>query len=233
MKQFAKYLPTLGVFAAGILHFLLPSLQAYETAHEKTLVGVLIAALIAAYHLPSPNQSSGSSGVGGQNIAKVLLIGCLLLAFGAAPAHAQSARAAASVQNFFGGGVSYNNTGSPSIAGTGFFAKLVNDGTGTYAFTVIDALPNSLKPLTVTTNIGTGVAQKAFTIGKVSVYVPVTAGVSWQGSNVGWSWTGGGLAPIKIKNNWYLVASLRFAKSSVSNGAGYQVIPGIAVAWGK
>jgi len=56
MKQFAKYLPTLGAVGLGIVHFLLPSLQAYETAHEKTLVGVLIAALIAAYHLPSPNS---------------------------------------------------------------------------------------------------------------------------------------------------------------------------------
>jgi hypothetical protein len=56
MKQFAKYLPTLGALGLGVVHFLLPSLQAYGAQHEKTLVGVLIAALIAAYHLPSPNS---------------------------------------------------------------------------------------------------------------------------------------------------------------------------------
>jgi hypothetical protein len=165
-----------------------------------------------------------------RTLLSVLLLSAAAFAQTPAPAPAP---ASGPVQNFFGGGISYNNAGSPSIAGTGFFAKLVNDGSGTYAFTVFDALPNSLKPLTVTTNIGTGIAQKAFTLGKVTVYVPVTAGVSWSGPNVGWNWTGGGLAPIKIKNNWYAVVSLRFAKSSVSGGTGYQVIPGIAIAWGK
>ena len=155
---------------------------------------------------------------------KYLAILCLLVS---------AAFAQTPIQNFFGGGVSYNNAGSPAVAGTAFFAKSVNDGSGTYAFTAVDLLPNSLKPLTVTTNISTGIAQKVFSIGKYNVYAPITAGLSFQGSNVGWAWTGGGLVPIKVKNNWYIVPSVRFAKSSVSNGTGYQLIPGIAVAWGK
>jgi len=58
MKQFAKYLPTLGAAGLGVLHFLLPSLAAYTAANPKTVVGVLLAGLIAAYHAPSPNQQS-------------------------------------------------------------------------------------------------------------------------------------------------------------------------------
>jgi hypothetical protein len=56
MKQFAKYLPSLGVAGLAVLHFLTPSLQAYAAANPKTVVGVLLAAVIAAYHAPSPNQ---------------------------------------------------------------------------------------------------------------------------------------------------------------------------------
>ena len=56
MKQFAKYLPSLGVAGLAALHFLLPSLQAFAAANPKSVVGVLLAAVIAAYHAPSPNQ---------------------------------------------------------------------------------------------------------------------------------------------------------------------------------
>lgn len=141
-------------------------------------------------------------------------------------AFACSAQTATPVQNFFGGGVSFNNSGTPSIAGTAFYAKSVNDGSGTYSFTVFDALPNSLKPLTVTTNVGTGIAQKVFCVSGVCIYAPITAGFSWQGSNLGWNWTGGFIAPIKLKKGWYVAPAIRFAKSSVSNGTGYQLIPG-------
>jgi hypothetical protein len=56
MKQFAKYLPTLGAAGLAIVHFALPSLQAFAAANPKTVVGVLCACVIAAYHAPSPNQ---------------------------------------------------------------------------------------------------------------------------------------------------------------------------------
>lgn len=58
MKQFVKYLPTLGATGLAVLHFLLPSLQAFVSANPKTVVGVLLAAVIAAYHSPSPTQQS-------------------------------------------------------------------------------------------------------------------------------------------------------------------------------
>lgn len=159
---------------------------------------------------------------------KKILYNILLIAALALGAFAQ----AAPVANLYGGGISYNNSGSPSIAGTALFAKSV-DSQGTYAFGVLDALPNSFKPITVTTNISTGVAQRVFTLGKVDIFVPTSAGVSFQGSNVGWSWTTGGMGVFKIKGNWYGMAAVRVAKSSVSNGTGYQLIPGVYFGWGK
>src|SRR6516165_9379533 len=87
--------------------------------------------------------------------------------------------ASAQVNNLVAGGVSYNYNAQPSIAGT-FMVAHLTAGTGTYSFAVMDVLPNTTKPFTVTNNIGVGVAQKMFTIGSVNVYSPTTAGISWS-----------------------------------------------------
>jgi hypothetical protein len=137
-----------------------------------------------------------------------------------------------SLTNIYAGGVSYNSQGTPGIAGTALYARSVND-TGTYAFTVVDALPTNFKPFTVTTNFSAGVAQKVFTIGKVPIYVPTSAGVSFNGTNTGWAWSTGALASVHLKGNWHLFPTVRVAKSSVSNGTGYQPIVGILFGWGN
>ena len=133
--------------------------------------------------------------------------------------------------NVYAGGVSFNNYASPRIAGTGLYAHLVNDGSGTYAFTVFDATPTNYKPFTVTSNIGAGIAQKLFTVGKVPVFLPTSAGISWNGSNTGWQWNAGAMAVVKLKNNWHLYPNVRVLKSSVSNGTGYQPIVGVLIGW--
>ena len=134
--------------------------------------------------------------------------------------------------NIYAAGVSYSVNATPSIAGTALYARLVG-GTGTYAFTVVDALPNTIKPFTVSTNIGAGVAQKIGTFGNVPVYMPAAAGISFNGSNTGWEWNGGAMAAIHIKGQYYLMPSARFLKSSVSNGSGYQPIVGLLFGWGQ
>lgn len=137
-----------------------------------------------------------------------------------------------SISNLYGAGISYNVGGSPTVAGTGLYAHLLNVS-GTYAFTAIDALPATLKPFTVTTNIGAGIAQKVVTIGAVPFYVPTAAGISFTGANTGWQWNGGVIASIRVKGNYYILPSVRFLKSSVSNGTGYQPIIGILFGWGS
>lgn len=138
---------------------------------------------------------------------------------------------ATNISNIGGVGVSYNPGGSPSIAGTGLYARLMNTSTGTWAFIVNDALPTTLKPFTVTSNIGAGVAQRVVIINGIPIYIPTTAGISWTGSNTGWQWSTGGLAVIGIKGGWKLLPSLRVLKSSVNNNSGYQVIGGLGIGW--
>jgi hypothetical protein len=137
--------------------------------------------------------------------------------------------------NIYAAGVSFNNAGTPSIAGTGLYARQVSDGSGTYIFTVMDALPTNLKPFTVTSNFGGGIAQKVFTIGKVPIFIPTSAGISFNGTNTGWAWSTGALASIKLgaKSNWRIFPTVRIAKSSVSNGTGYQPVIGILFGWGQ
>ena len=146
---------------------------------------------------------------------------------------AQTAPPATPVSNLYAVGGSFNNAASPAVAGTGLYAHKLGDS-GTYAFTVIDALPNTLKPFTVNTNFGVGIAQKIATIGKVPIYVPTSAGISYNGTNTGWAWSTGAMATIKIKNSsWYLLPNVRVVKSSVSNGTGYQPVVGIMFGWGQ
>jgi len=164
---------------------------------------------------------------------KTLLAVLCVLCLSAAVLAQAPAPAVSPVVNIYAGGISFNGSGSPAIAGTGLYARLVSDGTGTYLFTVVDALPASLKPFTVTSNFGAGVAQKIVTIGKVPIFIPTSAGISYNGTNTGWAWSTGALASIRIKNNWRIFPNVRIVKSSVSNGSGYQPIVGVLFGWGQ
>lgn len=134
--------------------------------------------------------------------------------------------------NIYAAGASYNVGATPAVAGTALYAHQVTDS-GTYAFTAIDALPNTLKPLTVSTNIGIGIAQKVATIGRIDVYMPTAAGIEWSGANTGWQWSGGGAAAIRLRGPYYIMPTVRFLKGSVSGGTGYQPIVGVLFGWGK
>jgi hypothetical protein len=142
--------------------------------------------------------------------------------------------AAQSVSNLYMAGASYSSAGQPSTAGSALYAHQINTS-GTYAFTMLDALPASVKPFTVTTNVGVGVGQRIATIGKVPVFVPTSAGISWTGSNVGWDWSTGAGTPLQWKKtNWYVMPNVRVLKSSVGGKGGtYEPIFGLLIGWGK
>lgn len=161
---------------------------------------------------------------------RVLWLPVLALLLAVVPAKAQTTPP---LQNVYAAGVSWNQSATPAVAGTALYAHAAGSS-GTYVFTAIDVLPTSSKPFTVTTNIGAGIAQKLFSVGKIPVFVPTTAGVSWTGSNTGWQWTTGALVSIKLgkKTNWYAFPMVRVAKSNVS-GSGYQPIIGLAFGWGQ
>lgn len=134
--------------------------------------------------------------------------------------------------NLAAAGMSYQPGAAPAVAGTGLYAKALAGGSGTFAFTVVDALPMTVKPFTVTTQIGVGIAQRVATIGKVDVFLPTSAGISYSGTNTGWAWTTGALASITVGAG-RVMPNVRLVKSSVSGGDGYAVIIGVlwGVAW--
>jgi len=158
---------------------------------------------------------------------RILLVVAILFLWSTAKAQAVS-----SPVNVYAAGASFNQSATPAVAGTALYAHLVNDGSGTYAFTVYDVLPELVKPFSVTSNVSVGVAQKLFSIGNVPILVPTSAGISFNGSNTGWAWTTGAMASIKIKGNWRVFPTVRIAKSSIG-GSGYQPIVGVMFGWGK
>lgn len=180
-----------------------------------------------------PSQPQPPSDGAGSNLGKaaILILGLLLLPV-AAKAQVIPVAPTPQVTNLYAGGASYSIGATPAIAGTALYAHQVSPE-GLYAFTVVDALPNTLKPFTVNTSIGAGIAQKLFTLGNVPVYAPTAAGISWSGGNTGWQWNAGALASIHVKGNYYILPSVRVLKSSVSGGTGYQPIIGLLFGWGK
>jgi hypothetical protein len=127
--------------------------------------------------------------------------------------------------NFAAAGVSYGS----GLAGSAIYAKAV-DTTGTFSFTVLDAVPQSYKPFSVNTNISTGIAQRVATMKNIQIFVPGAAGVSFAGPSTGWSWTTGGMAAIPFKK-YTIGPAVRVVKSSVSGGSGYQLIGSVTFGW--
>lgn len=138
------------------------------------------------------------------------------------------------VANLYLAGGSYSPGASPAFAGTALYAHQINSS-GTFAFSLIDAVPSTLRPFTVTTNIGVGVAQRVATIAGYPVFVPTAAGISYTGSNTGWAWSTGAGVPFRVKPNgqWFVMPSVRILKSSVSGGSGYQPIVGVLFGFGQ
>lgn len=140
--------------------------------------------------------------------------------------------AADNPSNIYAAGLSFNPASSPRVAGTGLYAHLMSDGSGTYAFTALDVVPTS-STLQVTTNVSAGVAQKLATIANIPFYAPVAAGLSVNGPSLGFQWSGGVLGSVKIKGSWHALIGARFQNSAVSGGSGYQLLPSVLFSWGQ
>ena len=145
------------------------------------------------------------------------------------------------VSNLYMAGGSYSAGATPAFAGSALYAHQVSadSAPGMYAFTAIDALPNTVKPFTVTTNIAAGIAQRVATVGTIPIFLPTAAGISFTGTNTGWAWSTGAGALFKLPSKsgdsggWDVMPTVRVLKSSVSNGTGYQPIVGVLFGWGQ
>lgn len=207
-------------------------------------IPILLAAITAGWGLIHSTDSTTSAvntaaiAKNTKNIAKVsgIVLLALMIGFAAVPsAQAQVAPVSSpsvGISNLYGLGVSYNNGGSPSIAATALYAHAANT-VGTYAFGVMDVIPTSYKPFTVTTSVGAGVAQKVATIGSVPIFIPAATGITFTGTNTSWTWNTGAIAVVQIKPSIYALPMVRIAKITVGNNTAYQPIVGVLFGWGK
>jgi hypothetical protein len=131
-------------------------------------------------------------------------------------------------QDFVAAGVAWNQYAAPQISGNLLYARQISNGT--YSFTMIDVISKSIQPFTVATSISTGVGQHIRTIGRARVFLVTTVGIMAGGTDVGYSWTGGGAVAIGLGKGWNLVPSVRVLKGSLTD---FQYIGGLAIGWGK
>ena len=132
--------------------------------------------------------------------------------------------------NFAAAGVSYNHSTAASLAGTAVYGHIIAGGS--WFFASLDAVPDSTKPATVSTNFAPGIAQKLFTIRWLDLYTVTGTGVSWAGSNTGWTWSGGEMPVARLPHGWVIALPVRFIKSSVNNNSNYQVIATLLIGRG-
>lgn len=220
MKNSTKVVTAVVALLTAVLQ--LPAVQTafLSLVHMHPVVATILGGLstiVALLHVPVKDATKA---------AAVALFAALLLF--PAPMRAQ-------VQNLYAAGVSYNAGASSPVSGTGLYSHEASASLHTYLFSAVDALPETVKPFTVSTNMGAGIAEKVVTIGKFPVYVPSSAGISFNGTNTGWEWNAGALTviPLKAGSHYVIVPTVRFLKSSVSGGSGYQPIVGVLFGWGS
>jgi hypothetical protein len=132
--------------------------------------------------------------------------------------------------NFAAAGVSYNHSTAASLAGTAVYGHIIAGSS--WFFASLDVVPDSTKPATVSTNFAPGIAQKLFTIRWLDLYTVTGTGVSWAGSNTGWTWSGGEMPVVRLPRGWVIALPVRFIKSSVNNNSNYQVIATLMIGKG-
>ncbi|SEG56204.1 hypothetical protein SAMN05421819_3552 [Bryocella elongata] len=215
------------------------NLTADGLKHLLAVCGMSSALAVAALLVKSPLAPSDASGAGPDKA----LVWILLFGGFALPCSAQTASTGSSVTNLYAAGASFNQGATPAVAGSALYAHQLTISPdsyagGTYAFTMLDILPNGTKPFTVSTNISAGIAQRVATIAGHDVLAPTSAGISFTGVNTGWAWSTGVAVPLRFKpksdgSAWFLVPTVRVIKSSVGGGTGYQPVIGLMFGWGK
>lgn len=249
LKAFAAQYPNAAHIISGVIlalglafktndafHALTLKYFAHLPADAQTLLLVIVPIVLAYFGTKDDGSGPGAptdgpanslpqskaSSKGNSMKRSLILVAVMLCLSFTAFAQVTTPAAPDVASNVYAAGISYNNAASPVIAGTALYAHKVNDA-GTYAFTVFDALPTNAKPFTVQSNVSAGIAQKVFSIGKIPIFAPTAAGVSFNGQNTGWAWSTGALASISVKGKYRIMPGVRVIKSSVG-GSGYQPI---------
>lgn len=127
-------------------------------------------------------------------------------------------------QNWAGAGTAYNSESRPAVAGWFSYATSISQKAQLYSFTSHDVFVSSAKPYTVQTSVRSGLATVVRTLGPVIVLGFCDAGFAAGGTNVGGSFSGGGIGIIRLgKTDWTIALAARVVKSSI-NSTGNQTV---------
>ncbi len=151
---------------------------------------------------------------------RTMMIAFALILAGAVVVPAQTETRTSLPNDVYAFGITANPNASPVVAGTGLYGRAL-DAKGTYAIAVLDVMGTTSSPYTVTTNPSAGVAQIFINNGNLKVFVTPSAGLSYTGSNTGYSYALGGLVTYDLSPKYALGFGGRLFKSNVSN-SGYQ-----------
>ena len=119
--------------------------------------------------------------------------------------------------NIYAFGPTFNPNASPFVSGTMMYGRLMDGAKGTYAVGVVDAVPTTTAPVTVTTTASAGVAQLFLNNGKLKLFATTSAGLSYTSTNAGYGYALGGMATYDINAKYAIGFGGRLYKSNISN----------------
>jgi hypothetical protein len=243
LQVLKRYLPAVNGWLAVALNFTLSAcgilaitrpdqIWTVATWQNVIVTGLAAAGIHGTSKLMGAKANDTKTALPATSVLLAFAVGMGMLLM-VSPARAQDAPAPSRFTTGYAGGVSYNPGADKPIAGSGLFFHSIA-GSDNYAFTAIDAIPTTVRPFAVSTNIGVGIARKVTSISGIDIFAPVATGIQLTGANVGWQYNGGVAAVIPYKNTpYFLMPTVRFNKGSVSNNSGYQIIAGINIGFGQ
>jgi hypothetical protein len=145
--------------------------------------------------------------------AKLPLVLLCLLCASAVSARAQMAASPSMV----GAGASFNQQVRPPV--TGLAWGLLDLTPNNYNIWLMDITSKNFRPFVVDASVSTGIARDLHQFGGTHILGLVAVGASASGTNLGWTWTGGAMAPIPLKpgSKWSIVPLVRIYKSSLGD----------------
>jgi hypothetical protein len=159
---------------------------------------------------PASSAAPASPGLTPQDQTTLEKIKDVLNNVPSAPSPTVAPVTAAPPATFVGAGALYNPSGTPRVTGWATYAKLVDAKSQSYFFTTEDAFVSKLNGSYTTTVSGrVGMATLIKALGPVQVFGIVDGGGATAGTVSGAAASGGGIAMIKVKSDYYLMLGYR------------------------
>jgi hypothetical protein len=122
---------------------------------------------------------------------------------------------------WIGANVNFDQYSENKVTGSLAYAKQISSGTHPiYSYNAVNLVSVQKNPFRLMTNPESGLAIHVATFSNFQVFALGSAGVALSGNNdgtnAGFSGSGGGFAQTKLKGNWTIGPIVRISKSTIS-----------------